>query len=250
MTHYSRLIDRYLSGEMETDECNRFEFELKSNIRLAKEFRLSQDIDKMLADEDMIDFARKLADVHRRRAKQRGVRFSMRTFYRRWYYAAASIALVVITAGMLYLLSPSRFSNERIFSMYYSSEQVMSVTRSGSNHLFDAVFKFQQKDYEGALLLFDEILAVDTANIAVRFYSGIANIETERYDEAIETFKDIIRHGDNLYVEHATWFLGLTYLKNNQEKDATEVFRAISLNKNNFYHHKASEIVAKLNSTK
>ncbi|HSW67177.1 MAG TPA: tetratricopeptide repeat protein [Bacteroidales bacterium] len=246
MTHYSLLIDRYLSGEMEADERKQFEQELKSNIRLAKEFRLSQDIDLMLADEAMIDFSRKLADVHRLRAKQRGVRFLLRRFHKRWYYAAASIVLVVITAGMLYFLFPSRFTNEKIFSMYYSSDQVMSVTRSGSNHLFDAVYKFQQKDYEGALVLFEEILSADTANIAVRFYSGVANIETGRYDEAISTFRAIIRHQDNLYIEHATWFLALTYLKNFQTDEAIEVFRILSLNNNSYYQQQAADILRKI----
>ena len=246
MTNYSLLIDRYLSGEMEADECKQFEQELKSNIRLAKEFRLSQEIDRMLTDEEMIDFGRKLADVHRRRAAQRGVRFSLRKFHKRWYYAAASIVLVVITAGMLYFLFPGRFTNEKIFSMYYSSDQVMSATRSGNNHLFDAVYKFQQKDYEGALVLFEEILAADTANIAVRFYSGVAKIETERYDEAISTFRAIIRHHDNLYIEHATWFLALTYLKNIQTDEAIEIFRILSLNNNSYYQQQAADILSKI----
>jgi tetratricopeptide (TPR) repeat protein len=121
----------------------------------------------------------------------------------------------------------------------------VDLTR-GDENIVDAVIKFQQKDYATASDLFKKILNKDDSNIAVWFYYGIANIETQNYDNSINAFTTIIKQNDNLYIEHAEWYLGLCYLKNNQKDKALDQFVAIASNPENFHHQEAKNILEKL----
>jgi tetratricopeptide (TPR) repeat protein len=110
----------------------------------------------------------------------------------------------------------------------------------------EAVIKFQQKDFALASDLFNKILEKDNSNIAVWFYYGIANIETKNYTNSIKAFNTIITQNDNLYIEHAEWYLGLCYLKNNQKEKAVGQFTLVASNPDNFHNQEAKNILEKL----
>ena len=110
----------------------------------------------------------------------------------------------------------------------------------------EAVIKFQQKDFKTASVLFKNILDNDNSNIAVLFYYGISSIETQNYENSINAFKTIIEQNDNLYIEHAEWYLGLCYLKNNQKNEARDQFEAVATDPDNFHQQEAKDILGKL----
>jgi tetratricopeptide (TPR) repeat protein len=80
----------------------------------------------------------------------------------------------------------------------------------------------------------------------VWFYYGISNIETKNYDNSIKAFTTIINQNDNLYIEHAEWYLGLCYLKNNQKDKAIDQFVVVASNPDNFHRQEAKNILEKL----
>jgi tetratricopeptide (TPR) repeat protein len=243
MNNHSKQIDNYLTGEMGPDEIKSFELELKLNAQLSREFNLSVEIDQMIAeDEDVLSFRNQLKEIHERKSSTLTRTFSLTEFNRRWYYAAASIVALIMISGLLYLVVPKDYSNERLFSMYYSTEKVMNVSRSADNHLFEALIKYQHREFSEAARLFEAILREDENNIVIRFYSGIAYIETQHYSDAIAAFKKILEGEDNLYTEHASWFLGLTYLRVNETEEAINTFNSIMNDPNNYYFAQAQEI--------
>jgi tetratricopeptide (TPR) repeat protein len=130
--------------------------------------------------------------------------------------------------------------------MYYDSENTIELTRSGNSNIVEAVLKFQQRDFQGASLLFAEILDKDSSNMAVWFYNGISYIETDRIEDATTAFKYIINDKKNLYFEHAEWYLGLCYLKDAQIDFAVDQFRKIAVDQDNFHKEEAEKILAKL----
>ena len=121
----------------------------------------------------------------------------------------------------------------------------MDQTR-GDQNIVEAVIKFQQKDFRTASVLFKSILNKDESNIAVWFYYGISNIETQNYENSIKAFNTIIGQNDNLYIEHAEWYLGLCYLKNNQKDKAIDQFAVVASNPENFHQKEAKDILEKL----
>ena len=241
---HSATIEQYLANEMSPYERVAFRKEIKSNPELSQELKLSQSIDSALMRDDVIDLRRKLilAINAGRVVKEVPV---IRMNSRKWWYAAASMLALCAVAATLYLQTPRNISNDSLFSQYYNSENIVDQTRSDQN-IVEAVIKFQKKDFRTASELFKSILDKDNSNIAVWFYYGISNIEIQNYDNSIKAFTTIIKQNDNLYIEHAEWYLGLCYLKNNQKDKAIDQFAVVANNPDNFHRQEAKDILEKL----
>jgi tetratricopeptide (TPR) repeat protein len=242
---HSATIEHYLAGEMAPHERTAFKRDLKSNPDLAEELKLSQSIDSALMRDDIIDLRQKLiAAIHAGRVVKEEVPV-VHMYTRKWWYAAASLVALVAVAATLYLQVPRTVSNDKLFTEYYNSENIVDQTR-GDQNIVEAVIKFQQKDFATASELFKSILDKDNSNIAVWFYYGISNIETKNYDNSIKAFNTIINQNDNLYIEHAEWYLGLCYLKDNQKDKAIAQFAVVANNPDNFHRQEAKNILEKL----
>lgn len=242
---HSATVEQYLANEMAPLERAAFKKELRSNQDLAEELKLSQTIDSALMRDDIIELRRKMIAVinsgHSVKTEVPVVRMNIR----KWWYAAASFAALFAVAATLYLQTSRNISNDSLFSQYYNSENIVDQTR-GDQNIVEAVIKFQQRDFASASVLFKSILEKDNSNIAVWFYYGISNIETKNYDNSIKAFTTIIKQNDNLYIEHAEWYLGLCYLKNNQKDKAIDQFVVVASNPDNFHRQEAKDILEKL----
>lgn len=242
---HSASIEQFLANEMAPSERTAFKNELRSNPDLARELKLAQAIDSAILSDDVIDLRQKLiAAINAGKTPKTEVPV-VRMNTRKWWYAAASLLALVAVSATLYLQTNRNLSTDSLFSQYYNSENIVDITR-GDENIVDAVIKFQQKDYSTASVMFKKILDKDESNIAVWFYYGISNIETQNYQNSIKAFNTIINQNDNLYLEHAEWYLGLCYLKNNQKDKAMDQFVAIASNPENFHHQEAKNILEKL----
>ena len=244
-TKHSATIEQYLANEMAPPEQSAFRKELRSDPDLADELKFSQTIDSALMRDDVIDLRRKLiAAINAGRTNKKEV-LIVRLYARKWWYAAASMLVLCAVAATLYMQTPRKITNDSLFNQYYTAENIVDLTR-GDQNIVEAVIKFQQKDFRTASVLFKSILNKDKSNIAVWFYYGISNIETQNYDNAIKAFNTIIEQNDNLYIEHAEWYKGLCYLKNNQKNEAITQFASVASNPDNFHQQEAKNILEKL----
>ena len=242
---HSASVEQYLANEMAPSERAAFRKELRSNPDLANELRLSKSIDAAIGRDDIIDLRQKLiSSISVNRTVTANVPV-IRMHTRKIWYAAASLLVLCAVAATLFLQTSRNTSNDELFSQYYNSENIVDQTR-GDQNILEAVIKFQQKDFASASVLFKNILDKDNSNIAVWFYYGISNIETKNYDNSIKAFNTIIRQNDNLYIEHAEWYLGLCYLKNNQKDKAIDQFMKVASNPDNFHRQEAKNILEKL----
>lgn len=242
---HSASIEQYLANEMAPSERAAFRKELRSNPDLADELKLSQSIDAAIAKDDIIDLRQKLITAINTNHAVKAEVPVIRMYARKIWYAAASLLVLCAVAATLYLQTSRNVSNDALFSQYYTSENIVDQTR-GDQNILEAVIKFQQKDFASASVLFKNILEKDNSNIAVWFYYGIANIETQNYDNSMRAFNTIIKQNDNLYIEHAEWYLGLCYLKNNQKDKAIDQFMVVASNPDNFHRQEAKNILEKL----
>jgi tetratricopeptide (TPR) repeat protein len=245
---HSATIEQFLANEMTSAEKAAFKKELLTDQDLAEELKLSEFIDSAIIRDDILELRWKLISASKANNEiTSGIPFiHMNT--RKWWFAAASVLLVCTLGVTLYLLTSRNISNDALFNEYYNSKNIVDQTR-GDENIVEAVIKFQQKDYERASRLFRGILDKDNSNIAVWFYFGISSIETKKYENSINAFTTIINQNDNLYVEHAEWYLGLCYLKNNQVKKAADQFRLVAFNPDNFHRQEAISILDKLQPT-
>jgi len=243
---YSASVELYLSGEMSHAERESFEREVVANPALAEELKLSRMIDAALRKDDIIDLRKKIQAASRDNVKTTRETPVIPLYRRKFWVAAASVILLATLGSTLYFAVPMGNRSDNLFNQYYSSENLIDVTRAGDANIVEAVIKFQEHDYELSGHLFHNILQRDPKNIACWFYYGISSIETENYSEAQKAFQSIISDHENLYVEHAEWYLGLTYLKNNQITEAKNQFSKISKDAENIHQKAASRLLARL----
>jgi tetratricopeptide (TPR) repeat protein len=242
---HSASIEQFLAHEMSHFEREAFQKELRSNQGLADEFSLSQTIDKALSFDDIIDLRKKLiSSIEAGKSVQETPKVvTMKP--RRWWYAAASVIVLMGLAATLYFQTGRSVSNDDLFVQYYSSDNVLDQTR-GDENIVEAIIKYQQKDFQSASKLFKRIIEKDNTNMAVWFYYGISNIETNNVNNSIQAFNTIINQKDNLYIEHAEWYLGLCYLKSNLKDKAIDQFVSVASNPDNIHQQEARDILERL----
>jgi len=242
---YTELIDSYVEGEMDQESRKQFEAELSVNEDLAREYNLELDLSKALLQDDLIDFRAKCLDAQQELNLSEKKLSKVVKITRKYWYAAASMLLIGLIVGGFMVFSPGSYSTEKLFRMYYKSDETI-VTRSGNVNIAEALKCFAQSDYVTAEGLFTKILAEEQDNFAVMYYSGISNIELKNYPEAIQRFDNIIKNGDNLYIENAEWYLGLTYLAAGDVEHAESIFGVIASKTDHYYFDEAKGILEKI----
>jgi tetratricopeptide (TPR) repeat protein len=243
---YTELIDSYVENELDASARKSFEMELSVNHDLALEYNLEKDLEKILSQQDLLDFRAKciLAQNELNLSGRKFVRVVQ--FTRKYWYAAASLLLIALVAGSLILINPGGYSPAKLFKMYYKSGETIGVSRSGNGNMVEALLYFSKRDYQAADGLFDKILVSDPRNFAVMYYSGISNIEIKNYPKAIQMFESIIQDRDNLYVENAEWYLGLSNLVAGNVDRANKIFESIAASSDNYYAKDATSILDKI----
>lgn len=244
---YALLVDRYVNGEMNKEEIMSFEEKLQKNKYLQADVQLENDLNTVLAQKDILEFRQKVAEVMIRQNEIKQPVKIFRLTSRRIQLAAASITILILVSASLFLFLPRQSSNTKLFEKYYDSDRPVHVTRSGDVDLVEALRNYQQKNYEQAILLFNDVLITDPNNSAIRFYTGISFIETEKFTDAISCFQEIIRNNHSLYVEPAEWHLGLSYLRNGDEDLAVAQFKKVAADDISYYNSKATEILKQMN---
>jgi hypothetical protein len=102
------------------------------------EYHLEKDLNKILDQEDLLDFKAKCM------LAQQEINLSSRKFVkvvqltRKYWYAAASVLLIAMITGGLFLLNPGGYSAEKLFKMYYKSGETIGVSRSGNANMVEA----------------------------------------------------------------------------------------------------------------
>jgi tetratricopeptide (TPR) repeat protein len=244
---YTEWIDSYLEGELDEAGKQKFEKELSSNHELAIEFRLEKDLLNTLGDSEMLDFRSKCLTAQEEYNLSTKRMTKVIQLTRKYWYAAASLVLIALVAGSLVLFNPGSYSSEKLFKMYYKSGETVGVSRSGNANMVEALLFFSKKDFLSADEQFDVILAGDPNNFAVKYYSGISNIELKKYNKASKMFEEIIADGQNLYTENAQWYLGLSYLVSGKSGQAKSIFEQIASESKHYYFNDAKSLLEKLN---
>lgn len=244
-TSHSQSIEQYRFGPMSESERLRFEQELTENPKLNHEFQLDIEIEASLKQYDIIDLRRKLFQVmnEEKAIIKEPIR---KSFHSQWYMLAASVTFLILLGGAFRLMKPVKYTNKTLFEMYYAGENAHSLTRSAGNSNDEAMTKYREGDFNDALILFNEILDKDPGNIYIRYYSGLASIETNQNEKAVNEFKYIINQKNNLFVENAQWYLALSYLKNNQINESKSLLMQIANNSSNHHNKEASQILKRI----
>ncbi|MGC9375989.1 MAG: tetratricopeptide repeat protein [Bacteroidales bacterium] len=239
------LIDRYLEGEMTVREQTSFEELLRKNKELREEFLLRKDINKAIAEEDIMELRDNLDDIMNKKTVKRLPKLA-------FYSAVAAVITIFIVVGVKFILPTAENNGDYIFDVYYENYPSILNARSAGEVsqqelLTRQAFQYYDaQNYKKAINQFKELLSFDTTNHLAMFYIAIAYIELEKYSDAEYYLLQLINNPNQIFWEQSHWYLSLIYLKQNKYDDANKILSVIV--KENLYNtSEANEIIEKIN---
>ena len=245
---YSVYIERYLDGEMSPEEKLWFTRELKGNPALKRELCLRERLNESIRETEIMDFRKQLESVFEEsRVEIESKHHHLRARRR---IAAVSSSLIIALAGTLTLwLSYRNLDNQKIYEQYYSPAEAGVTFRSegkaDNSELQTAMQYYESGNYEQALFHFEKILRNDPTRLGLNLYSGISQMEVNRYRDANTSFHKIIDNNYILYIEQAEWYLAFCYLMTDDLEKARDQFMLIE-NRKGYYQHQARRILRKI----
>jgi hypothetical protein len=129
--------------------------------------------------------------------------------------------------------------NDANYSDYNQHDTALFMERSvGDQNLKAAQEAFNAKDYKKAVVAFDKI--TDFRDPELQLFYAISLIETNNYPEA-QLFLDQLRNGNSVYKHKATWYLALSYLKQDKKEACKSTLKEIPADAEDF--EKAQELL-------
>jgi len=242
-------IESFLSDEMDEVGVASFEDEMAMNPDLAADVKLFREVDEAVGEKDVMQLRASLQNIRKAEENEknrevRGIR-PPKTQRILWYTVAASIVLIL---GIASFVRNQSYSNQEIYRDYYQTYKVgifRSADNSTNNLMTDALKQFNESNYDQALNLFHQVLTKNENNPAANFYVGVAYQEEKEYAKAIQSYRKVVKHNDNLFTEQAQWYIGLCYLQREEKDKALKVFKEIA-SSDGYYASKATDIIKKL----
>lgn len=242
----NNAIENWLGGHADRSAQEWLTNEMKKDAALAREVTLRRKTDEILSGRDVIDLRNKLAVIEMRRRNAGTVR---KTVIKTTRYAAA-VALVAILSAAVYLTVRPAATPEGLYSEYYSRYEspgaVRSVVSSDNTLMENAIASYTAREYEKAIVYLEQVINSGQDDMESVFMNGMANMEVKNYPAASGSFTRVIEHNDNLYLEDASWYLGLCYMMTDNKDKAVKQFRSIASSKSR-YSRQAARLVRRLN---
>lgn len=241
---FSYFIERYNAGEMDEAEKQWFRKELSGNEKLRMEVELRKKTDNILKSQDILNLRNKLNAIEKQREVGIPVKKSGRPIIR---YAAVIAALVII--GGLALSSHKKMSSDEIISKYYKPYETAAASRSvevvKNNDYNLALEYYDIHDFRNAAIYFNKVVESEPGNMHSTLLNGISNFENHNYPAARNSFSKVIEDNDNLYIDHAQWYLAMCYVITDEKDKAVQQLSMIE-NSNTIYRKDARKVLKSL----
>lgn len=235
------LIDRYLAGELNTQEQKDFEEKIRADAGFAEKVLLYRSLTENLksrfsGEEEEKRLQESLSAISNTEIP---VEKTTKVVSLRWYYwaAAASVALLAVIWFYTGTSTLPEYSQ-------YAFHGDLSITERGDDSLqHQAEEAFNSKNYTDAITYLDKLLAADPENTALQLFKGIALLELDRFHEA-ESLLKAIQNSNTVYRDKATWYLALSALKQKNYDRCKTLLEQIPAGSED--HEKAREILKRL----
>lgn len=165
----------------------------------------------------------------------------------RWIYAVAA----VLVLGLLTLFysrwgqSKSEILFNRYFEPYPSTLRIVRGNTTTST-LKQAVHWYERKEYKKALPGLEEMLKTEPSNPFLHFYTGMSFLCLDRPEKAIPHFRTVLALKEHPFLEPASWYLGLAFLKEGEMNKAKSIFQDIASSQNAF-REESENLLQKMN---
>lgn len=238
-----QLIDQYFSKTLDETELQGFRQKLEEDAEFAAAFETRQEMETFLENrpqrEKLKDTLKNIGtDFEAEKLEQSPKIIPLAQKIKRGYWIvgmAAAIALIILLAW------PFLFP-QSLYDQYNQHRSLALQERGTSTHL-DAETAFNQQHYEQAYEALSSYLNEHSDDVRARLALGICALELNRYEEALRIFESIQKGGSAL-AQSATWYLALTYVKQDQPQKAGPYLEQIQ--EGSFWYTQAQELLEKI----
>jgi len=268
-------IEKYLLDELNNAEKEKIEKRIKEEKEFAEEVDFMRDAMQASRLEGRKELKNRLNETEQKHAadiearareemnKEAGGKKIVQLRRRRWLYAAATVAAAAI--GFYFgIILPSN-QGPKMYTEYFKPypnkvipstrgeevpEQFAHYSQEEYNLVVRAMKYYERKNYEKAAELFEKHVPLKEENAALILYKGISQLEAEKEEKALQSFRYILNLGESNIQDQSQWYLALTFLKTNKTESALKILQIISEKQNHPYRKKADDIIDNLKNKK
>lgn len=239
---FTRFIERYLDNKMQASEKRWFEKEMEGNLWLRKELELRRKTNEIASNIDAIDLRSRLQIAEQEHRKSSLINKAAKKIPVN--YAAIFLGLIIIST--MVILSGNSFDLKDYTGDAVDNYNALTIHRSGDNitpePLSLGMELYRNGKYSEAIEQFQYLIAEEQSVIQSNFLNGMANMQIEEYTDAIESFDIVIGHNDNMFIEDASYYMGLCYM-NIEDTDRAKVIMEGIISTESRYKKDAKKIL-------
>jgi tetratricopeptide (TPR) repeat protein len=241
----TRLIEAYLDGSLEKDKVEEIKARAEIDGEFAELIRLHKEINESIRDNELHGLRKTIRKISaEKEVLRKGVIITSRLIIQ---VAAVFLFILIVGTAMLKLFFPG-YSRSTIFEKFYVKYEPDVITRSENllkTSLENAQFFYQTGNYNECARILDDIVNNDKQNYLALFYLGLAKIELNQPNEAINDFLKVPPNWNSPYSIHRNWYLALCLIKTGQEKQAEPLLKRLSIG-TEFYSDRARNILNRI----
>lgn len=240
------MINRYLDGEMSTEEQNAFEEQVQQDAELRNEVELLRDVNETLKiklhpDETEMALRKSLKNINPEFFSNKSEQAKIIPLSRRRWVTA--VAAVFIMALLLTVWQP--WKKENLYTQY-ASIQMPGIAERGA--IADSTFKlavenFNNKKFTEAISAFELVLKDSSQNSFVQYYYAIALLQNNEIGKSRVQLTELY-NGSSLFKYDAAFYMALSYLKEKNKAVCIEWLKKIPADAGQY--NKVQELLKKL----
>ncbi len=242
---FTRFIERYLEGKMQSSEKQWFEKEIDGNLWLQKELELRRKADKIVSNLGAIDLRSKLMEAETRHKDISRVEKAVKKIPVN--YAALFLGLILIST--LLILSGNSFDIGSFTDSAVDAYSVNTTSRSDSPvypaELMTGMQFYSNDDFSLARTEFAKIPDTSENTIHSKYLLALSNMQLKEYSEAVKFFTQVIDHDDNMFLEESKYYRGLCHY-NLDDMDKAKIIMEGIINSENRFRKDAKKILKKI----
>ena len=229
MEHSEEFMRDYILGKLTPEETARMEQELDNNPGLIESLDLQRDI--------IIGITAGFDEELRKKLMQADLiqEGKIRSLSPRILWQWASAAAIVLGSLSVYYYMSQTSVEERIYLTYFEDfPNIVDPVQRDTPGQSVGFIAYQNGQYQDALEIFSQLEQEDPSAIYTTFYKGICAMHLEDWSTAIQAFEKVRSAGDQRFVEAATWYVSLAYLRDGNRDIAKLILESITEIPGNF----------------
>lgn len=270
-------IDKYLAGELSTEERTAFEAELNRDAELREELSIQRDLNYTIANQDREEHINNMAEAEgilkdllkgatldMNETTEETVKQQPRGVVSMWQrspmkYAVAAMFVVAFGFVGFWMVNGGLVDNSgnQLYASYYTTPDwdngLGGNTRGpGAEILAEVKASYAGGDYNTALKRIDKAIDLYPEMYELQFYKGIILLEKGKEKDAEEAINNFIfkypanEYTGFSYLPHARWYLALAQVKQKKYDDARANLRTLLDDPSTGLDKKAGELYSQI----